>query len=900
MYRILMVSESYRHGGVETYIDTMSSWLHEKDCKLYLATGESNESKVVHASIDKYYCGLKLSHNNSLAELLKTIDELRNIIREQNIDVVHAHPFGSIIPSVFAAKLENKKLVLTVHGPSTITSFSGAPYNDLLRYIIGCSVDLTLYVSEEMKFISEPFFRRDGMILPNFFDFNELNNRGRNDKNIVHVSKQKWVVVSRIDAQKLPGIIHFIELASRSNQIYEVDIIGNGPVLEELIDYIKSHGFLWVNIIGEVAKPSALFEKYFGVAGMGRALLEGIIAGMPSVLVGYDGVKGIVNNALFEKAKTCNFSGRSLRTVEEEDFERDLTNIKILDEIEVCNYDVNKVLPSYLTRLDQVDTTAPEVLYSLYYYLQSSNLTNASDESYISSPVFLGGIYTYATRRNIDHLYQRIYDLEETMSQRLHDANITNKFHNEGVADKLSRIEASLKTFYSYLEHKNVKNKSIKINRMKSLFLNIKWLFDKNKRYVALKNMYWSLPEWLRLKLDRYRHRYVQKKLLSNASNINLYKNVTTEECSVCEPDWLLAAKNSSKLLIVPCGFEFDELVNQRPINAAKEFSALGFTVLFVAWQWSPNEKLSKGCGLVYDKVYQVPLYEFMNSVSNINYYFGEAIFLITMPAKIFLDVSYVLRRNNFSIVYDIMDEWEEFNLAGQAPWYKKDIEEGILLSADSVFCVAPSLKEKFSFIREDIDVLGNGYSEIVLGDNKFIADRNAKKIGYVGHLTDAWFDWDFIFRLALDNKEYEIHIIGYGEPDYIHDVLKKHSNIFFHGKVYPKDLHKHIRHWSIGLIPFKKGKLSQAVDPIKIYEYLFFGLDVIVTGIEHLSSYPNTVVVDVDKERLEQVNIDELKLRVNKKDINEFLLKTSWHARFEYMEKISKNKRIGCLYDHE
>ena len=55
-----------------------------------------------------------------------------------------------------------------------------------------------------------------------------------------------------------------------------------------------------------------------------------------------------------------------------------------------------------------------------------------------------------------------------------------------------------------------------------------------------------------------------------------------------------------------------------------------------------------------------------------------------------------------------------------------------------------------------------------------------------------------------------------------------------------------------------------------------------------------------VDKEQLEQVNIDELKLRVNKKDINAFLLETSWHARFEYMGKISKNKKIGRLYDHE
>jgi hypothetical protein len=101
------------------------------------------------------------------------------------------------------------------------------------------------------------------------------------------------------------------------------------------------------------------------------------------------------------------------------------------------------------------------------------------------------------------------------MSQRFHDVNVTNKLHNEDMAEKLSRIEASLTAFYSYLEHSNIKSKSIKINRMKSLFLNVKWLFDKNKRYVAIKNMYWSLPEWLRLKLDGHRHRYVQKNYLA-------------------------------------------------------------------------------------------------------------------------------------------------------------------------------------------------------------------------------------------------------------------------------------------------------------------------------------------------------------------------------------------------
>ncbi len=45
-------------------------------------------------------------------------------------------------------------------------------------------------------------------------------------------------------------------------------------------------------------------------------------------------------------------------------------------------------------------------------------------------------------------------------------------------------------------------------------------------------------------------------------------------------------------------------------------------------------------------------------------------------------------------------------------------------------------------------------------------------------------------------------------------------------------------------MIPFKSGRLSEAVDPIKIYEYFYFGLPVIVTGIKHLEQYPNVRVV--------------------------------------------------------
>ncbi len=36
-------------------------------------------------------------------------------------------------------------------------------------------------------------------------------------------------------------------------------------------------------------------------------------------------------------------------------------------------------------------------------------------------------------------------------------------------------------------------------------------------------------------------------------------------------------------------------------------------------------------------------------------------------------------------------------------------------------------------------------------------------------------------------------------------------------------------------MIPFKKTALSMAADPIKLYEYIYMGLPVVVTGISHI-----------------------------------------------------------------
>ena len=39
-------------------------------------------------------------------------------------------------------------------------------------------------------------------------------------------------------------------------------------------------------------------------------------------------------------------------------------------------------------------------------------------------------------------------------------------------------------------------------------------------------------------------------------------------------------------------------------------------------------------------------------------------------------------------------------------------------------------------------------------------------KIGYFGHLTERWFDWEALLWIARQRREYLFEIIGHGAPE--------------------------------------------------------------------------------------------------------------------------------------
>ncbi len=367
-------------------------------------------------------------------------------------------------------------------------------------------------------------------------------------------------------------------------------------------------------------------------------------------------------------------------------------------------------------------------------------------------------------------------------------------------------------------------------------------------------------------------------------------------------PEWVNRINVSEKVAIVTSVVEFQELTNQRPLNFAKELSKVGYMVLFVVWQWDKSHIIPDSGKEIIKGIIQVGMYEFFNFVNQINERKDEnSFYLITFPASQFVKFLPYLRKKAFSIIYDIMDDWEDFYKRDVAPWYDKDVEENLILQADYVCAVSPFLVNKFSYLREDTDLIPNGYSPEIIGiENKGCAGKEAsgqKIVGYYGWLSDARFNWSLLFKIAERMSDVKFEIIGYGEPSWVVSRIKNSKNINFIGKVLPRELHKHVKKWNAGFIPFHESDISRRADLLKIYEFIFFGLPTVVTGVETAKDYPLMVFAmqnEAEKKLREILNgngdykpFDE-----------EFLKKTTWSSRVSvFLEKIKQNRGFAKLY---
>jgi hypothetical protein len=152
--------------------------------------------------------------------------------------------------------------------------------------------------------------------------------------------------------------------------------------------------------------------------------------------------------------------------------------------------------------------------------------------------------------------------------------------------------------------------------------------------------------------------------------------------------------------------------------------------------------------------------------------------------------------------------------------------------------------------------------------------------LGYVGCIG-SWFDWPLVHRLAETSPDASVHIVG---PCFSRPPRPLPGNV----TLFPACTHEqaidHLKHFSVGLIPFKRTRLTDAVDPIKYYEYRGMGLPVLTARFGEMTQRgvsEDTYFMEAGPCLPAAVSA-ALSRRPDAAAIAEFRRQNTWNRRFE------------------
>jgi len=329
-----------------------------------------------------------------------------------------------------------------------------------------------------------------------------------------------------------------------------------------------------------------------------------------------------------------------------------------------------------------------------------------------------------------------------------------------------------------------------------------------------------------------------------------------------------------------------------RPIRLTSELMKRGIPVIFNYHRWRRTDEHPEYKG---DLLFQIPIdvtKQFMAKLATLQTT-KKKIFIVSYPHPIIPKILNRFKVNGWMNLYDARDDWEEFQKVGQAKWYNSGIEKYIVRNCDHVTAVSWPLGDKLNAYDplDKVQVVPNALSPNFLSPNYKWEGSSQVKIGYFGHLTSSWFDWDALIEIANSRPNYHFEIIGHSAPD----DLQLPLNIDLMGPKTHPEINVIAAEWKVAIIPFKPGLLADAVDPIKIYEYMALDLPTVSFRMPQIDSYPYTITVDNNEEF--GFALDEfVRCRPKKAALKKWLATNTWGDRVDNLLELSNRPRNDGL----
>lgn len=230
-----------------------------------------------------------------------------------------------------------------------------------------------------------------------------------------------------------------------------------------------------------------------------------------------------------------------------------------------------------------------------------------------------------------------------------------------------------------------------------------------------------------------------------------------------------------------------------------------------------------------------------MRRVHSIN----EAIGYVMIPSwgRVALEAK---DRWGWRILYDCMDEWENF--PGIKPVLLA-MESELVGRCDLLVVTAQKLHEKWRDYGRPTVLARNAvdydFYRARCAPNDRLSRINHPVIGYYGAIAD-WLDLELVAHAAARRPEYTFVLLG-GVFDVDVSALEALPNVMLMGQQPYERMPEYLYHFDACMIPFKINPITEATDPVKVYEYLSAGKPVVSTLLPELLPYRDYIYLARD-----------------------------------------------------
>jgi glycosyltransferase involved in cell wall biosynthesis len=203
-------------------------------------------------------------------------------------------------------------------------------------------------------------------------------------------------------------------------------------------------------------------------------------------------------------------------------------------------------------------------------------------------------------------------------------------------------------------------------------------------------------------------------------------------------------------------------------------------------------------------------------------------------------------------VIYDLMDEPALFLKPWQRLYYGRAHRE-LLERAQLVVTSSRVLFERYAPLAQRAVCITNGVREQMFRElqeaqaHPGLARLPGPRLGYVGMISH-WFDFKAVRALASAFAHGSVILVG--PVDCAVPALP--ANVTFTGMVPHHQLAPLLRSFDLGLIPFRRCRDIDAVNPVKLYEYLAAGLPVLSARFSEIAHFAEFVsIYDGEKDCL-------------------------------------------------